>query len=115
MDARVPRSIIGIALPLLYVAFVLLIIFVLHRVRRNAWDAVSEDYRMVAEALRVQVVWWQFGLIAREEWVDQHILRYDAREFQLIRQTVASVLESLRLQYAPLAAVASRSGVFRQE
>ena len=99
------RGYVGIALPLLYVAFVLLIIFVLHRVRWNAWDAVSEDYRMVAEALRVQVVWWQFGLIARKDWVDQHILRYDAREFQLIRQTVASVLESLRLQYAPLAAV----------
>ncbi len=99
------RGYAGIALPLLYVAFVLLIILVLHRVRWNAWDAVAEDYRMVAEALRVQIVWWQFGLIARRDWVDQHILRYDAREFQLIRQTVASVLESLMLQYAPLAAV----------
>lgn len=95
----------GIALPLLYVAFVLLTIFILHRVRRHAWDAISEDYRMLAEALRVQIVWWQFGLIARKDWVDQHIFRYDAREFQLIRQTLASLLESLRLQCAPLAAV----------
>ena len=97
---------VGIALPSLYVISVLLIVVVLYRVHQHAWDAIAEDYRMVAEALRVQIVWWQFGLIARKDWVDQHMLRYDAREFQLVRQTVASFLESLRLQCAPLAAVA---------
>ena len=95
----------GIALPSLYVILVLLIAAVLYLVHRQVWDAIAEDYRMVAEALRVQIAWWQFGLIARKDWVDQHMLRYDAREFQLIRQTVASFLESLRLQCAPLAAV----------
>ncbi len=92
-------------LPLAYVVTVGLIIWLLRTARLHAWASVTEDYRMVAEALRVQIAWWQFGLIARKDWVDQHILRYDAREFQLIRQGLACLLESLCLQHAALPAV----------
>jgi hypothetical protein len=88
--------------PLAYVVTVGLIILLLRTARLYSWAPVTEDYRMVAEALRIQMVWWQFGLIERKDWVDQHILRYDAREFQLIRQGLAAILESLRFCNAPL-------------
>jgi hypothetical protein len=88
--------------PLAYVLTVGASIFLLETARRHAWAPLTEDYRMVAEALRVQMAWWQFGMIERRDWVDQHILRYDAREFQLIRQGLAAILESLRCRNAPL-------------
>jgi hypothetical protein len=100
-SSNVYEYLVAIA-PLAYVVTVGLIILLLRTARLYAWAPVTEDYRMVAEALRIQMVWWQFGLIERKDWVDQHILRYDAREFQLIRQGLAVILESLRFRNAPL-------------
>jgi hypothetical protein len=94
--------VVGVLSPMLYILSVVTIILVLQIVRWRALTTIVEDYRMVAEALRVQIVWWQFGLIARKEWVDQHIFRYDAREFQLIRQTLASLLDALKFRHSAL-------------
>jgi hypothetical protein len=92
-------------LPLLYVLIVIVAIVRLWRARRHSWASVTEDYRMVAEAMRVQIAWWQFGLTARHEWVDQRVLRYDAGEFQVLRQGLATLLDSLKLSHAALPAV----------
>jgi hypothetical protein len=92
-------------LPTLYVAAMGAITWLLWLARRGAWAAVSEDYRMVAEALRVQMVWWQCGLIERRNWVDQRVLRYDTGEFQLLRQSLATLLNAIKLCHAPLPAV----------
>jgi hypothetical protein len=97
--------------PLAYVLTVGAVILLLRTARLYAWAPVTEDYRMVAEALRVQMAWWQFGLIERKDWVDQHILRYDAREFQLIRQGLSTILESLRCRNAPLEPVKPSEGL----
>ena len=92
-------------LPLVYVVIVGAMIVLLWIARRGLWAAVAEDYRMVAEALRVQIAWWHFGLIRRHERVDQRALRYDTGEFQLLRQSLATVLDAISLSHAALPAV----------
>jgi hypothetical protein len=95
----------GALLPLVYVVIVATMTALLWVARRRSWSAVAEDYRMVAEALRVQIAWWQFGLIRRHERVDQRALRYDTGEFQLLRQSLATVLDAISLSHAALPAV----------
>ena len=92
-------------LPPFYVVTVAAMIALLWVARHRAWAAVAEDYRMVAEALRVQIAWWHFGLIRRHERVDQRALRYDTGEFQLLRQSLATVLDTISLSHAALPAV----------
>jgi hypothetical protein len=92
-------------LPPLYVVTVAAMIALLWVARHRSWAAVAEDYRMVAEALRVQIAWWHFGLIGRHERVDQRALRYDTGEFQLLRQSLATVLDAIGLSHAALPAV----------
>jgi hypothetical protein len=92
-------------LPLVYVVIVGAMIVLLWIARRRLWAAVAEDYRMVAEALRVQIAWWHFGLIRRHERVDQRALRYDTGEFQLLRQSLATVLDAIGFSHAALSAV----------
>jgi hypothetical protein len=49
--------------------FVLLVIGIQAlRGRWMLWEAVAEDYRAVAESLRVQRAWWAAGLKARVDW-----------------------------------------------
>ena len=92
-------------LPFVYVVIVGAMIVLVWIARRRLWAAVAEDYRMVAEALRVQIAWWHFGLIRRYERVDQRALRYDTGEFQLLRQSLATVLDAISLSHAALPAV----------
>jgi hypothetical protein len=73
---------------------------------QKSWAAVAEDYRLVAEALRVQVVWWHLGLTARRDRVDNHVLRYDTGEFQLLRQGLGTVLDAILFCHAAAPAVA---------
>jgi hypothetical protein len=92
-------------MPIVYIAIVGAIIALLAVARRHLWAPIAEDYRMVAEALRVQIAWWHFGLVARRDRVDQRALRYDTGEFQLLRQSMATVLDAIDFSHAPLAAV----------
>jgi hypothetical protein len=98
-------------LPLVYVFLVMLAIWLLGKAGRSSWSSVTEDYRVVAEALRVQMVWWQIGLIRRCHWVDQHVLRYDTDEFQTLRQGLTTVLNAIAFRHAPLRAVNLHDGV----
>jgi hypothetical protein len=88
--------------PLAYVALIVGAVLLYYNAVRKSWPAVAEDYRLVAEALRVQIVWWRIGLIARRDRVDNVILRYDTGEFQLLRRGLATVLDAVRISHAKL-------------
>jgi hypothetical protein len=87
------------AVPFLYVALVVGAVVLYWVAARRSWPAVAEDYRLVAEALRVQIVWWRMGLTARRDRVDNFILRYDTRGFQLLRRGLATVLDAIRFSH----------------
>lgn len=89
-------------MPTVYVLLIALALGTYSVARRNSWSAVAEDYRLIAEALRVQVIWWHAGLIARCDRVDQHVLRYDAGQFQLLRRGLATVLDAILLRHDSL-------------
>ena len=92
------------ALPAAFVLLMTRAIWLLNRARGNSLPSVAEDYRLIAEALRVQIVWWQIGLVERRHWVDQHLLRYDTNEFQTLRQGFATLLNTILYRHGPLAA-----------
>jgi len=87
-------------LPALYVLLVGSAIVLFAKARKHLWAAIAEDYRMVSEALRVQISWWHFGLVERKERVDQLLLRYDAREFKTLRQGLSTVLDAIEFTHA---------------
>lgn len=90
--------------PAIYVALIVTALLLYRKAVGKFWPAVAEDYRLVAEALRVQMVWWRIGLTARRDRVDNIILRYDTGEFQLLRQGLATVLDAIRLCHAEVPA-----------
>lgn len=100
----------GQVLPVVYVLLMIAAMWLLGKARRNSWSSVAEDYRVVAEALRVQTVWWQIGLTERRHWVDQHLLRYDTNEFQTLRQGVATLLNATVFRHGPLPTASLKGG-----
>jgi hypothetical protein len=88
--------------PFIYVALIIWAIVLYGRVAQRSWPAVAEDYRLVAEALRVQLNWWRMGLTARRDRVDNVILRYDSGAFQLLRRGLATVLDAIAFQHAEI-------------
>jgi hypothetical protein len=87
--------------PFIYVALIIWAIVLYGRAARRSWPAVAEDYRLVAEALRVQLN-WRMGLTARRDRVDNIILRYDRGAFQLLRRGLATVLDAIEFQHAAI-------------
>jgi hypothetical protein len=87
------------AVPFIYVALIVAAMLLYAHAVRRSWPAVAEDYRLVAEALRVQIVWWRIGLTTRRDRVDNFILRYDTGAFQLLRRGLATLLDGLRFSH----------------
>ena len=87
------------AVPFFYVALLVAAMLLYARAARRFWSAIAEDYRFVAEALRVQLVWWRIGLIARRDRVDNVVLRYDTGAFQLLRWGLATLLDAVRFSH----------------
>jgi hypothetical protein len=85
--------------PIVYVVLLGAAIWFYRRATRQAWPAIAEDYRLVAEALRVQINWWRIGLTRRAERADQFVLRYDAGAFQLLRRGLATALDAIAFQH----------------
>src|SRR5208283_3253371 len=56
-------------------------------------------------------IWWQIGLTARCDRVDQHLLRYETSEFQRLRQGLATVLDAILLRHAVLSDVPLANGL----
>jgi hypothetical protein len=61
----------------------------------------SEDYRAVAEALRVQLAWWDAGLTGPRHRVDRTYLRGTSGTLGLVRAAVRCLLDGALLEKAP--------------
>ena len=56
--------------PLACVAYIVLLlaaVFIYWHAGRQRWQRIAEDYRAAAEALRVQLAWWESGLTGRDD------------------------------------------------
>jgi hypothetical protein len=60
------------------------------------WEAVAEDYRAVAEALRVQRAWWAAGLDAR---VDREHLQGVGQDLSPIRDSTKTIIAWILLRH----------------
>jgi hypothetical protein len=69
------------------------------------WQPIAQDYRAVSEALRVQIAWWNCGLVEARHRVDRFYLRGTTGSLGLVRAAIrhmvdAAVLLSRREQHA---------------
>ena len=55
---------------------------------RAFWQQIAEDYRAVAEALRVQIAWWDSGLTGPDHRVDRSFLCGTSGALALVRGAV---------------------------
>jgi hypothetical protein len=62
--------------------------------RRFAWQPIAEDYRAVAESLRVQIVWWEAGLTGPEHRVDRFYLRGTRGSLALLRASLRHMVDA---------------------
>ncbi len=60
-----------------------------------------EDYRAVSEALRVQGVWWDSGMVGRDYCVENHYLVGTIGSLAMVRAAVRNAIVAAELQYAP--------------
>ena len=97
---------ISIGCYILAFAAILLIYFL---ARWTRLQQHAEDYRSVAEALRVQLVWWDAGMIGRRYQVAVYFLLGTAGSLALVRAAIRHIVDAAlleRLRPAPsLAAV----------
>lgn len=91
----------GISPLVLYLAFLILIPMVFIYARELALQQYSEDYRAVAEAVRVQLAWWDAGLSNPEFRVDQLYLRGTYGSLALVRAAVRHLIDAALLEYPP--------------
>ena len=77
-----------------YVAFFALILGVYGHARWRRYQQHTEDYRAVAEALRVQLVWWGAGLSSREHRVDRTYLGGTSGSLGRVRTAVRHLIDS---------------------
>lgn len=69
--------------------------------RAGQWQPLSEDYRAVSEALRVQIVLWQSGLVGPGSRVDTMYLRGKSGSLGLVRELVGHIVEAARQWSTP--------------
>lgn len=62
--------------------------------RLKLWQPIAQDYRAVAEAVRVQIAWWEAGLIGPQFLVDDHYLARARGSLSLVRQAVRTLTNS---------------------
>jgi hypothetical protein len=83
----------------LFLLLVSLLVFALARLRR--WQQYTEDYRAVAEALRVQLVWWDAGLSQRGYRVDRCYLFGTSGSLGIVRATIRHLIDAALLELGP--------------
>lgn len=81
----------GIAFYVFFIAAAILLYLV---ARRLLWQPFAEDYRAVAEALRVQIAWWEAGLEGAEHRVDNYYLDRALGSLGLVRAAVRAMINS---------------------
>lgn len=62
------------------------------------WQPISEDYRAIAEALRIQIVLWESGYDSRSERVDLMYLRGLHGSLGWIREAIGHFVAAAKLQ-----------------
>jgi hypothetical protein len=77
-----------------YGLFLLGAFFLYSLARRFTWQPIAEDYRAVAEALRVQIVWWEAGLTRPEHRVDRFYLRGTRGSLALLRAAMRHMIDA---------------------
>jgi hypothetical protein len=79
---------------IVYVALFAVILALYGYARRQRYQQFTEDYRAVAEALRVQLAWWGAGLSRREHRVDRTYLGATGGSLGRVRTAVRHLIDS---------------------
>jgi hypothetical protein len=79
------------------------------------WQSTAENYRAVAEALRVQIAWWEAGLSQREHRVEQYYLSRARGSLGRVREFVSSLINSVLLEADSLEAAPGSETVWIDE
>lgn len=82
---------------LFYGVFLLGAFFLYSLARRLTWQPIAEDYRAIAEALRVQIVWWEAGLTRPEHRVDRFYLRGTRGSLASLRAALRHMIDASAL------------------
>src|SRR5262249_12360795 len=90
------RVFLGVYLFLLLAS---LLVFGFARVRR--WQQYTEDYRAVAEALRVQLAWWDQGFVTAKDRVDRIYLFGAFGSLGLVRAAIQHLIDVALLENEP--------------
>jgi hypothetical protein len=69
--------------------------------RMHRWQRFAEDYRAAAEALRVQIAWWDAGLIGPYTRVDRLFLCGTRGSLALVRAAIAHFTDAASLTAHP--------------
>jgi hypothetical protein len=93
---------IGTAALVAYLLMVTGAVLVHAVVDRRRWQRITEDYRGVIEALRMQRAWWHAGLAGPWDQVDRYFLNAAPLPFVYVRQAVRNIVYWVRLNAAPM-------------
>lgn|GEM_PF-4281573 len=61
------------------------------------WQPIAQDYRAVSEALRVQIAWWNCGLVGARHRVDRFYLRGTTGSLGLVRAAIRHIVDAAAL------------------
>jgi hypothetical protein len=61
------------------------------------WQPIAQDYRAVSEALRVQIAWWNCGLVEARHRVDRFYLRGATGSLGLVRAAIRHMVDAAAL------------------
>src|ERR1700722_10520892 len=61
------------------------------------WQPIAQDYRAVSEALRVQIAWWNCGLVEARHRVDRFYLRGTTGSLGLVRAAIRHMVDAALL------------------
>jgi hypothetical protein len=61
---------------------------------QRGWQSFAEDYRAIAESLRVQIAWWNCGLVTYQHRVDNFYLRDTKDSLALVRATIRHMIDA---------------------
>lgn len=84
-----------------YIVAIAVILIVYGWARILRLQQYTEDYRAVAEALRVQIAWWDSGLHGRASEVYQHFLVGAAGSLGVVRAAVRQIVDAALIACPP--------------
>jgi hypothetical protein len=61
------------------------------------WQPIAQDYRAVSETLRVQIAWWNCGLVEARYRVDRFYLRGTTGSLGLVRAAIRHMIDAAAL------------------